>query len=174
MTVRHAWTIWAWTLTSAALTTAGLMSLIAAVPEAPALALSVPTQPCSEPPAFRSGYETEPGSVVPQGDGFALLGNGWVEATVCKPGVLRITAHGDAGGENEPRLDITVNSRWLQSAKIRRKVTLEVDVPVAGRVILAYLNDYYRSEVRLANLENALLRFATDLSMGPGYRTSSS
>ncbi|MEW6422672.1 MAG: hypothetical protein AB1511_13235 [Deinococcota bacterium] len=124
---------------------------------APDLPLSQPILNCTQPPTYRVGYELEAGGLRPEGGGFKFWGESRLDTDLCSAGVLLVTAEGQVAGGAPPRLDIALNSRSLASFTFGAPRTVRVPIPGPGRLTLGYFNDYYRSEARIASLEN--LRF---------------
>ncbi|WP_135229247.1 hypothetical protein [Deinococcus fonticola] len=82
----------------------------------------------------------------------------WIETRLCQAGRLTLEVQGREAGDEKPRLHVFLNSREIAriDAAVQRQ-TLELALPEAGLLRLAYLNDYYRSEVRSAVLEEIRL-----------------
>lgn len=122
--------------------------------DVPSLTLAPPEHRCTQPPSYRVGYKREDNGILPLGAGFSFQGVAWLETNLCSPGTLVLTADGEVAGGGAPVLQVALNSRTLLSEDFRERRTLRLRLPEAGRLTLSYLNDYYRSEARVATLEN--------------------
>lgn len=109
---------------------------------------------CAQPPQFRVGYQREGNGILPLEGGFSFQGVSWLEADLCTPGTLTLSADGEVAAGEAPRLQIALNSRVLANESFGSRRTVQLRVPEAGRLTLAYFNDYYRSDARVATLEN--------------------
>lgn len=125
------------------------------------LQLAVPEGSCTQPPRYRVGYRLEPNGLRPLAGGFSFQGLSWVETDLCTPGTLTLTADGDVAGGEAPILDIALNSRVLAREAFDQQRTVKLRVPEAGHLTLGYFNDYYRSDARVATLENFRMTGAT-------------
>ena len=105
---------------------------------------------CLQPPVFKPGYQLGENFVTSQGEGFKFGGESWIEANLCSPGTLKITADGELGGEEKPKLTVLRDNAVLHVAAFDAKKTIEVYIPRSGSVYLAYFNDYYVSDARVA------------------------
>ncbi|MEF2278935.1 hypothetical protein V3W47_11560 [Deinococcus sp. YIM 134068] len=149
----RAWPVLAFVL-SPLVTGALLVGLGQRVGGAPALAVAPPEQRCTQPPVYRVGYKREDNGILPLGAGFSFQGVAWLEVNLCSPGTLVLTADGEVAGGEPPVLHVALNSRTLLSESFRERRTLRLRIPEAGLLTLSYFNDYYRSEARVATLEN--------------------
>ncbi|GHG05398.1 hypothetical protein GCM10017783_17460 [Deinococcus piscis] len=111
-----------------------------------------------QPIAFEPGYPDDGATATLREDGFHLLGRSWLRAQACGPGTLTVTGDGDQAGDEPPRLEISLGGKQLASEAFAQPRTVEVAVPEAGELTLAYLNDYYQSEYRLVGMENINLQ----------------
>ena len=115
--------------------------------------LSAPTNnTCQEPPAFDVGYQSDGASLLKQGAAFRFQGISWLEARVCEPGKLVLQGNGEQAANQDPQLSISLDTRSLGEVKfLPTGTTASVEVPAAGLLRLAYLNDYYAADVRVAS-----------------------
>lgn len=118
------------------------------------LQLALPNLSCTQPPKFRVGYQRESNGLQPRDGGFSFQGLSWLETDLCTPGTLILTAAGEVAGGEAPILDVALNSKMLTRESFDRQRTVRLRVPEAGRLTLGYFNDYYRSDARVATLEN--------------------
>ncbi|ADY27196.1 hypothetical protein Deipr_2065 (plasmid) [Deinococcus proteolyticus MRP] len=143
------------------------------LPPAPELQPAATPGGCAagKPVAFTVGYPDDGGTATLREDGFHLLGSSWLRAQVCGPGTLTIEGDGDQAGDEPPRLEISLNGTKLASEAFAQTRTVQVTVPAAGELTLAYLNDYYLSEYRIVVLEQLELESqscAAPLTVEPG------
>jgi hypothetical protein len=145
--------LWAFSLACALLT--GLVAWEAENKvQSPGITIDAPHLNCTLPPAFTTGYQREPDGIVPAGQGFDFQGVSWLQADLCSTGILKVTAVGQkANGEN-PVLQIALNSETLASETFGLRRSVNIHVPHSGRLTLGYFNDYYKSDARIATLEN--------------------
>jgi hypothetical protein len=122
--------------------------------QAPSIALDVPRLNCTFPPTFSAGYQREFNGVAPAGQGFNFQGLSWIQADLCSPGILQLTAAGQVANGENPILQIALNSETLASEAFDKRRSLKIRVPHPGRLTLGYFNDFYRSDARVATLEN--------------------
>ncbi|MDL2342991.1 hypothetical protein QOL99_02380 [Deinococcus sp. MIMF12] len=148
-----------------------LLGTLALRPQAtPGLPLTRQALTCTAPPTFRVGYESGEGALRLDGGQYRFQGVSWLEGDLCGPGTLLITADGEVAEQEAPVLQISLGRRVLLREPFAERRTVRVEVPSAGRLTLAYLNDLYRSEARVATLEG--LRFegsceALDIAVPP-------
>ncbi|CAM3515789.1 hypothetical protein [Deinococcus frigens] len=122
--------------------------------------LSVPpmrAEACTQPPIFKPGYQRRDNYVIPQGTGFKFDSDAWIEADLCSPGTLKITADGDLAGDEDPQLTVVLDATVLASPRFNQERTASVNVPHAGRIYLGFFNDYYLADVRVATLRDIKL-----------------
>ncbi|THF87135.1 hypothetical protein E7T09_08200 [Deinococcus sp. KSM4-11] len=112
---------------------------------------------CAQPPVFKPGYQRGKDYVVRQGKGYHFGGEAWVEATVCSAGTLAVTAYGELGGVEEPQLTVALNGDILASITFDHERTVQIQLPEAGEVIVAYLNDFYATDSRVIFLRDIKL-----------------
>lgn len=124
------------------------------------LELAGPELKCGRPPTFTVGYKAEESAVVPQQGGFRMQGVSWLEADLCTPGTLVVTADGEPAAGEAPVLEVELNSRSLVREAFSQRRTTYVEIPHPGRLILGYFNDYYLSEARAARLERISIQGA--------------
>lgn len=137
-----------WTLVPVATAVATLISVTVAEPVVPRLELRSGT--CQPSPQFRPGGQQDPGGLVRDGEGYRMTGLSWLQADLCGPGTLVITADGEAGAGEQPRLDIALNGKVIASESFGERRTTEVSVPDAGVLTLTFVNDLFLADVRLA------------------------
>ena len=129
------------------------------------LPFSVPTSVCSGParsqPSFRVEYQHSDQSLLAAGQGFRFQGVAWLGAQLCSPGTLRLSADGEVADGEAPRLIVTLDNQVVRSEPVGRLRTLRVRVPSAGHLRLAYLNDFYRADVRIADFQKFSLEGTT-------------
>lgn len=118
--------------------------------------LLIPASPaleCHTPPTFRIAYQQDRGGVFPQLEGFQFSGLGWIQADVCRRSLLVIKAEGQTADGQAPILRVLLDSQLLAEENISQQKIIRVNIPKPGRVTVAYVNDYYASEARIAFLE---------------------
>ena len=96
-----------------------------------------PGKTCTQPPVFKPGYQRGENYVVPQGQGFQFGSEAWVEATVCSAGTLIVTAQGELGGDEKPRLTVVHDGTTLATPTFDQERTVKIDIPAAGRLCWA-------------------------------------
>lgn len=109
---------------------------------------------CTQPPIFKPGYQRRDNYVIPQGDGFKFDSDAWVEADLCSPGTLKITADGDLAGDEDPQLTVVLDATVLAAPRFNKERMVSITVPHAGRIYLGFFNDYYLADVRVATLRD--------------------
>ncbi|ULH14259.1 hypothetical protein MF271_01690 (plasmid) [Deinococcus sp. KNUC1210] len=140
----------------------GLGSWLARPPtSAPPLAFDRPALKCSSPPQFHAGYVRDPGGFIQSGNEYRLMGVSWLEADICTPGQLSFTAVGQVAGGAAPELQVSLDSVLLLHTPVSSARAIKFSIPHPGRLTIAYLNDYYRSEARVATLSNFQLSTPT-------------
>lgn len=122
--------------------------------KAPGIIVDTPRLHCTLPPTFSTGYQREPNGVTPIGQGFDFQGVSWIQADLCFPGTLQLTAAGQVANGEDPILQVALNSEELASEAFDVRRSLKIPVPHPGRLTLGYFNDFYRSDARVATLEN--------------------
>lgn len=141
------------------LTTVSVVIVAQRPPEVPGLNIHRAPRKCTVPPNYRVGYEREANGVsVAANGGFTFQGVAWLQADICTPGTLTIVADGRVGGGEAPELNVAVDSNTLSAEQFSERRTIQIRVPQAGQLSLAYLNDFYRSDARVGTLEN--IRFS--------------
>lgn len=119
-------------------------------------------RPTPGPLALKVGYPDDGATATLREDGWHLLGRSWLQSEVCGAGTLSITGKGDEYGAELPRLEVSLNGQKLASEGFGKQGRqTQIQIPQEGRLTLAYLNDEYVSEYRLAALESVALRGAT-------------
>ena len=116
------------------------------------------TVACQDSPVFSTLYEKEPGGVARTAGGFRLASDAIIETVVCQPGQLRLQVRGEEGGGAWPILEVSVNSVPLLKTAVSSSRILEIPVPEKGRLTVAFLNDYYQADVRIAVLEKVTFK----------------
>ncbi|MCP2014535.1 hypothetical protein L1280_001686 [Deinococcus sp. HSC-46F16] len=144
-----------WTLVPAATAVATLMSATVTEPVVPRLGLK--SRPCQPSPQFRPSGQQDSGGLVREGEGYRMTGLSWLQADLCGPGTLVITADGEAGAGEQPRLDIALNGKVIASESFGKRRTAEVSVPDAGVLTLTFVNDLFLADVRLATFAQPYL-----------------
>lgn len=135
-----------------------LLALAVRPAQTRALELSQPPLVCTQPPTYRVGYQREENGLQLRGEGFSFQGLSWLEADICAPGTLVLSAEGEVAGGAAPVLDIALNSRPLAREAFDPPRRVELRVPQAGRLTLSYFNDYYRADVRVAEVQHIDLK----------------
>ena len=107
---------------------------------------------CQTPVVFEPRFDRESDSVVKTGVGFLMAKSSWLEATVCSPGILRMRAEGTMAAGIAPRLRVTVGIKEIFRDFIWGTREVDIEIPIAGMLRLHYDNDYYRADLRLAQL----------------------
>lgn len=115
---------------------------------------------CAPEPLWRMVFPTEGTSVERVGDGWNLWGQGALGAAVCGGGILSITGSGEQA-EGAPELTVLLDGELIATETFAHSRTARVILPQGGTVQLAYLNDFYRSEVRLGILVDVRLNTPT-------------
>lgn len=123
------------------------------LPNTPTLSLEAPKRKCAEPPIYRVGYQRESNGLQTLANGFSFQGLSWLEAELCSPGMLILTADGEIADDEPPVLNIAINSTVLAKEAFDKQRTVSLHVPEAGQLRLGYFNDYYLSDARVATLE---------------------
>lgn len=109
---------------------------------------------CTQPPVFQAGYQREDNGLVAAGQGYKFNGMSWIQANLCSAGTLKITASGEVAGDELPQLTVLQDDQTLSILDFDQQEKIsEVKVPHPGNVYLAYFNDYYLSEARIATLQ---------------------
>lgn len=116
------------------------------------LLLDVPPLKCSLPPRFRVAYVREPGGLIVSDKTYRFMGVSWLEADICAPGTLTFTASGQVAGGAAPELRVALDSVPLFHARFSEARPIKLVIARPGRLTLSYLNDYYRSDARVATL----------------------
>ena len=112
------------------------------------------TTPCQSPPVYRVGYAREANGIVPTSEGFRFQGNAYLETQLCRAGQLSFTTTGEPADGEDPRLTIFLDGKLLEDMAVgKQRRQTQVDIPHGGRLLLAYFNDYYLADVRVATLE---------------------
>ncbi|WP_148234981.1 hypothetical protein [Deinococcus maricopensis] len=102
---------------------------------------------CTPSAEWNPVFLSEPGALRRMADGWFVEGASALGTHVCQGGTLVVDMQPD-GGPGAPALTVLLDGQQLGRyfAPTRRTVTIEV--PHAGALQLAYLNDYYRADVR--------------------------
>lgn len=138
-----------------------IIALLAQRPlEAPALSSSA-ALPCAQPPVFKVGYQRDVSGLLIQGHGYRFQGNSWLETIVCQAGTLKIQAEGEPADGQNPILTVNLNAETITRVAFpAQEQSINVRIPKSGRLILAYLNDFYLADVRTVSLEQFKLTAA--------------
>lgn len=139
-----------WALLPSMIVVAGLTTAIRS--DSPISDLRLSDQVCRQPPEFTLGGEREPGGLVEEGEGYRMTGMSWVRADLCTAGTLTVTADGQGAQGEEPQLDVSLNGRVIASEQFGSRRTVQIRVPQTGVLTLAYVNDLFLADVRLATL----------------------
>jgi hypothetical protein len=108
---------------------------------------------CSNIPEFRIGYEKDAGSVKRLRGQYLMHGISWLQNIFCTSGTLEITGLGENVAGQPPRLTILEDDKIIRTVDFDRVKIVRVNVKSESRISLAYLNDYYAADVRVANFE---------------------
>ncbi|WP_264776016.1 hypothetical protein [Deinococcus aetherius] len=81
-----------------------------------------------------------------------------MEADLCSPGTLNITAVGQIAAAEAPALTVSLNSQIVSVEAFSSERTASIHLPT-GRLRLTYFNDYYSAVVRRAFLNR--IKFST-------------
>lgn len=134
-------------LTSA---TGALAFWLAQAPAAPPLTFKA--APCSEPLRWAPVYLSEPSAAQVAGDGWNFWSASAIGTQVCGPGQLEIGVRPESA-EGDPHLTVMLDGEQLGEFPVPASRTLRLQVPRAGSLSLAYLNDYYRADVRAVEIQ---------------------
>ena len=105
---------------------------------------------CSESGQFVIGGSKDKEGVMKQQDGFNFQGLSWLALESCGSGMLTLVGDGQVAGGEAPRLDITLDGLLIASESFSTPRTVRLAVPRPGRIALAFVNDYFKADVRLA------------------------
>lgn len=134
-----------------ALTALGLVPI--ALRTTPVAGLSFVRTACTPQPHWEVVFSADEGSIGREGQGWNLWGQGAIGTAVCGSGTLVVTAEGqEAAGS--PELTVLLDGQQIATRSFSVPQTVSVRIPRGGNLHLAYLNDYYRSEVRLGILRD--------------------
>lgn len=123
-----------------------------------ALPPSVAAASCTQPPVFQTGYQRDDNGLVAVGQGYKFNGMSWIQANLCSAGILKITASGEVAGDELPQLTVLQDDQTLAVLGFDQQEKIaEVKIPHPGNVYIAYFNDYYISEARIATLQTVNL-----------------
>lgn len=122
--------------------------------EAPNITVDSPHLDCTLPPTFSTGYQRESNGVTPIGQGFDFQGVSWLQADLCSSGILQLTGLGQVANGEDPILQVALNAETIASEAFDKRRSLKIRIPHPGRLTLGYFNDFYRSDARVATLEN--------------------
>lgn len=125
-------------------TTATIVYIIYKIPDADGFLKKIADKDCKADDKFIIAYKNDKNSVKENKDGFSMLGNSVINRKVCHDGVLSITAYGQKGANNFPKMIISSDSTIISDFSIGKEV--EINLPIKGPTVIsvAYLNDYYR------------------------------
>lgn len=134
-----------------AVTVTGLITLLAGQRQISApLEVQTPPSRCPTPLVFTPTYKAEATSLQPRAQGWFFQSTSWLSADVCQAGTLTLRASGQKANGQSPRLSVFLNSQSLGDFAVGPRTTLNIALPSQGRLTLAYLNDYYSQEARVA------------------------
>ncbi|MFC4426952.1 hypothetical protein [Deinococcus navajonensis] len=130
-------------------------------------------QPCSQLLAWKAAFQSLDGAVTPTVRGWRFAARGAVQAVSCTPGRLVLDGSGRAAQGQEPRLEVLINGRPVRTLELLQRRVQAVDIPEAGRIELLFLNSFYASEVRYAQIsdlrmDNDECRFPSDVTVQAG------
>lgn len=136
---------------------------------------------CSDQLAFTPHPISGPAAITVKNGQISFLSNGFVSTTLCQSGNLTITAKGQLGGDELPKLIIQSGDQILSSPTFSDRKTVNVHLSQPGRLTLGYFNDYYRAELRLLTLSGFKLEstscqtitFDVPAMTGGGYQAYS-
>ncbi|WP_412027931.1 hypothetical protein [Deinococcus yunweiensis] len=161
-------TRWAWFLLPALLCLAlAWLARQTAVPQT----LSLPAITTCD-GQLRPVYAFDAASAKAVNGGWDLNGESVLEQAVCQPGTLTFTASGTVAGGSGPRVEVDLDGEPLLSAVVGRPETFQVPVARAGRLHIAYTNDFLRSERREVTLTD--IRLAAPCRKFTGRSSSTS
>ncbi|MBB6017767.1 hypothetical protein [Deinococcus radiopugnans] len=107
---------------------------------------------CSDSPIFSPIYKNEEGSISSEDDGFSFKSTSVVQIQLCSAGVLSITGTPDLAGNEPPRLTVSIGTAAPIDYAFSRARTIHIKIHDERDVFFAFLNDYYRSDIRKAVL----------------------
>lgn len=115
------------------------------------------TQPkCSNQSSWDVVFPNNGTSIERTRHGWNMWDQGAISTRVCSPGTLSLTGYGDQA-EGAPELTVILNGEVIAIESLADRRNIHLNIPRAGIVQLAYLNDLYRSEVRLGILADVRL-----------------
>ena len=138
-------------MTAAPFSVAAGLALIISLSSGPQpLALAV-TETCV--PAQFAPVSGGEEALVPEGNGWHFRSESWLGGTVCSPGTLKVIGRGELGGPDLPQLTVAQGDGIVKTLSLgAEQETTDVQIPHAGQIYLGYLNDFYRSDARIATL----------------------
>ena len=160
---------------------AGALAVLLLCAALAAVLLSIPpppemrpvAHPCTQPLAWKAAFQALEGAVTPTAEGWRFASRGAVQAVSCTPGRLLIDGSGREAQGQGPRLEVLVNGRPLRTLELLQRRVQAVDIPEAGRIELLFLNSFYASEVRYAQIrdlrmDNDECLFLSDVTVQAG------
>ena len=112
---------------------------------------------CSQAPKFEIGGSKDKNGLVSQGDGFNFQGLSWLTIYTCTPGFITLTVEGALAAGELPQLDIAINGVVIDSQKFSARRTVKTRIPEPGLVTIAFVNDYYKADVRMAMFSHPIM-----------------
>lgn len=103
---------------------------------------------CADPIRFQRVSDS-PGEWQPERNGY-FAGNTILQANICAPGLLTIEGSGMPDGGAAPEITVSLDGEPLTMLSFMASRIATVEIPRSGRLSVAYLNFFYKSEVRLA------------------------
>ncbi|QFP75897.1 hypothetical protein [Deinococcus sp. AJ005] len=113
---------------------------------------------CTQPPVFSLWYESGNNYVLPRDRGFKFSGNAWLKTRLCSGGLIKITADGELAGSEHPRLIVAFDNNVILNSAFDQQRTIQLLIPRAGYLYIAYFNDYYLADIRIVNLAKIQLK----------------
>lgn len=123
---------------------------------------------CSETKDFKLLYEENNGLNLYSNDTWSLGGNSILGRLVCTAGILKLNAVGEKGGGVYPSIKISLNQKIIYQSFIATNKKLSIPVQEPGLLTIAFLNDFYLADVRLAKitlLSGSALECSTELKV---------
>lgn len=81
---------------------------------------------------------------LPARDEIGLYTDAVLRFPACRPGRLRLAARGGRSGDRGAHMVIAVGDRAVWDGEVRDRRELDLEIPVAGWVTIAFVNDLYR------------------------------
>lgn len=107
---------------------------------------------CAQPPQWKPVYLSDPTAAQAAGTGWNLWAASAIGTQVCSPGQLELALDSQPVA-GPPNLTVLLDGMQLQDIPVSTARTVTVNVPRRGALSLAYLNDYYRADVRAVEVQ---------------------